>query len=146
MLLLARRGLGGNHGDRGLAGRQVLEQCLDELVSRLALRDPRELPEHLGDLVAREEHAARVPGPGDAPEDVGMLLLALEGDAVAAQLLQALVDRGCRDADVAGQIGLLPRSLIEERLEDRDDGLGIAALSHGRILVPTARARPARPQ
>ena len=131
-LLLAGGHLRRDHGAGRLTGGDELPHGLDELVAPLALGETGELPKELGDLLTGEENPARVPALRDAPEDMGMVLLALEGDAAGAKLLELLLDRRGLNADVPSEIGLLPRPLIEERLEDRGDGLALAPLSHGR--------------
>src|SRR5262249_14856448 len=107
--------------------------------ARLALREACKEPEDLRDLLASEENAARVPAFRDTPIDVWMLLLLFEGHAARAELDQPLVHRRRAHPNMARKLGLLPRSLVENRLEDRDDRLRAAALPHDRQLTaPTA--------
>jgi len=59
-----------------------------------------------------------------------VVLLIRQRNAAGAELDEALVDRCGLDADAAGEVGLLPRPRIEKGLQDRDDRLGVAPLSH----------------
>jgi hypothetical protein len=92
-----------------LAAGDELPHGVDELVAPFALRETRELAEELGELLAGEEHPAGVPALRDAPEDVGVVLLALERNAARTELLELLLDRRGLNADAPSEIGLLSK-------------------------------------
>jgi len=61
---------------------------------------------------------------------VRVLPLVVEGNAAGAQLHETLVKRGGLDADVTREVRLLPRPRVEKGLQNRNDGLSVAPLSH----------------
>ena len=108
-LLLARSHRGRDHCAGRLARRDEFADGVDELVAPFALGETRELAKELRDLLAGEENPAGEPALGDAPENVRVVLLALEGDAARAKLLELLLDRRGLNADAPSEIGLLSK-------------------------------------
>ena len=83
-----------------------------------------------GEILAVEYHVARKPVLRHSPIDVGMVLVAGEGQPPGLEDGERLLQRRDMNSDFPSKVRLGPGPLGKECLKDRGDGLPGATLSH----------------
>lgn len=97
--------------------------------------DAAKLAEQLRHFLLLDEDGAGEPVARDAPIDLRrIVVVAHEGHPRRLQLDEHPPQRLAPDAELAREIGLLPRAALEERLVDARERLGLAALAHGGMI------------
>jgi hypothetical protein len=109
--------------------REPRDGHLDDALTEGAARGARDEAKEIARLVGLEGEGTREPVLRHAPVDVRMIDLALELEP-GLQLHEVLPHRLGARLELAREIGLRPRSLLDEGGDDPEEGVRRAAFSH----------------